>query len=226
MSLDRLFPTNRLTGISSYASISCLIACSSVFGQSALTSSSNAAPPITGEQRLEWVTLSTVGPASLAGGVISAGFGTWINSPREYGTHWEGFGDRYGIRLTGIATSNVMEAGLGALWGEDPRYERAIRAGFGGRVGHVLKMAFLARNRNGRLEPAYARFIANSGSNYLSNTWRADSEATWSKGTLRIGLGFAGRIAGNAFSEFWPDVSNALFHRGNRSDPARSSGRP
>jgi len=152
--------------------------------------------------------------------VLSAGWGTLFNSPREYGTHWEGFGDRYGMRLTGIATSNAMEAGLGAIWGEDPRYVRASGEAFGGRLGHAVKMAFLAQNKDGRLMPAYARYAAITGSNYLSNTWRANSEATVGHATLRVGLGFLGRIGGNIWEEFWPDVKDGLFHRSGRSDAA------
>src|ERR1700760_2154394 len=80
---------------------------------------------ITPSERFTWFVNGTVGPATLTGGLVSAGFGTLTNRPREYGPHWEGFGDRYGMRLTGVVTSNAMEAGLGALWGEDPRYQRA-----------------------------------------------------------------------------------------------------
>ena len=186
------------------------------FGQtspSPAISSSDDSRPITGKQRLEWVTMSTVGPQSLAGGVISAGWGTLHNSPREYGAHWEGFGDRYGMRLTGIATSNAMEAGLGSLWGEDPRYVRDAEGSLGSRLGHVVRMTFMARNRDGQLMPAYGRLVAVPASNFLSNTWRADSEATASRATVRIGLGFLGRMAGNAFQEFWPDVRQKLFKR-------------
>jgi len=179
----------------------------------AATSSSDDAKPITGKERMQWVANSTVGPASLAGGVISAGWGTLFNTPREYGTHWEGFGDRYGMRLTGVATSNVMEAGLGAMWGEDPRYQRYAEGPFGARLGHIVKMTFMAKNRNGDLMPAYGRMTAIAGSNFMSNTWRADSEATASRATMRIGLGFLGRMAGNAFEEFWPDVKQKMFHK-------------
>lgn len=180
---------------------------------SAGTSSSADPQPITPKQRLEWATMSTFGPDSLAGGLVSAGLGTWRNVPREYGTHWEGFGDRYGMRLTGIGTSNAMEAGLGAAWGEDPRYVRFAEGSFGARLGYVVKMTFMARNRDGQLMPAYARFAAISGSNFLSNTWREDSEATASRAGVRIGLGFLGRMAGNAFHEFWPDVHQKVFNR-------------
>jgi hypothetical protein len=159
------------------------------------------------------VVASSVGPASLAAGLFSAGWGTLFNVPREYGPHWQGYGERYGMRLTGIATSNIMEAGLGAVWGEDPRYIRAAGAPFGNRIGHIVKMTFLAHDRDGKNMPAYARYIAIPSNNFLSNTWRADSEATVSRASLRIGLGFLGRMGGNAFEEFWPDVRQRFFSK-------------
>ncbi len=173
-------------------------------------SSSQITQPITGKERGTWALRSTFGPASLVGGLFSAGWGTLIDRPEEYGTHWEGFGDRYGMRFTGLAASNTMEASLGAIWGEDPRYPRATGEAFPERLGHVFKMAFLAKNRQGNLRPAFARYAAITGSNYLSNTWRVDSAATVNRATIRIGLGFLGRIAGNAWDEFWPDVKNRI----------------
>jgi hypothetical protein len=170
--------------------------------------------PITAGERLTWFAKGTVGPASLVGGAISAGFGTWTNQPKEYGTHWDGFGARYGMRLTGLATSNAVEASLGAVWGEDPRYYRAGgNARFGGRVGHVIKWTFVAPDRNGALRPAYARYIAITGNNFLSNTWREQSEANTSHALERTALGFLSRMAGNTFDEFWPDVKQKVFHR-------------
>ena len=159
---------------------------------------------------MKWFAESTVGPPSLLGGVISAGWGTLFNSPREYEPHWGGFGKRYGMRLTGVSTGNAIEAGLGALWGEDPRYPRAAGQPFKSRVTNIIKMTFLAPNRNGGLRPAYARYIAISGNNFLSNTWRADSEATNGRAGLRTLFGFLGRMSSNAFAEFWPDVRKRI----------------
>ncbi|HTW64683.1 MAG TPA: hypothetical protein VME17_08715 [Bryobacteraceae bacterium] len=180
----------------------------------AATSSSNAPRPIDARERIRWILEHTVGPESLAAGLVSAGWSTGFDSPKEYGTHWEGFGERYGMRLTGIATSNTMEAGLGAIWGEDPRYIRDEGASFGHRIGHAAKMTFLAENRDGKLMPAYARYIAVPGSNFLSNTWRPDSDATVNRAIIRTGLGFLGRFGCNTFDEFWPDVQHKMFHRG------------
>jgi hypothetical protein len=170
--------------------------------------------PITGQERLNWIVKNTLWPQHLAGGVITSAVGTALNHPREDGPHWGGFGERFGVRLTGVATSNVMEAGFGALWGEDPRYFPAPEDSFGGRVKNVIKMTFLARRPDGNFAPAYARFIAVPGNNFLSNAWRPDSEADVQHALLRTAEGFAGRMGANAWDEFWPQAKSYILHRG------------
>ena len=178
-----------------------LLAAGAVFAQTAL-------PPLSAGTRLKWTAVSTVGLPNLAGGVFSSGWSTLFNNPPEYGPHWAGFGKRYGLRLTGSATSNVMEAGLGAMWGEDPRYHpMGSSESPGRRIKYAMKQAFLARDRNGNTRLAYARYAAIPGSNFLSNTWRPDSEADTSGALFRTGLGFAARITSNIFTEFWPDLT-------------------
>ena len=181
---------------------------SQAFGNSSVSNQ-----PITNRQRLKWFVRSTVGPESLTAGLFTAGFGTGLDRPREYGPHWEGYGKRYGMRFTGIATGNAMEAAFGSLWGEDPRYFRATGQSVKGRIKNVIVMTFMARQGNGTMAPAYARYIGTSGNNFLSNTWRADSESGVGDACLRTALGFAGRMGGNAFAEFWPTVTKHLFHK-------------
>jgi hypothetical protein len=81
-------------------------------------------------------------------------------------------------------------------------------------------MTFMAQDRDGNSIPAYARFIAIPGSNFLSNAWRAPGDDTASRATIRTGLGFLGRFGDNTFDEFWPDVKQKLFHR--RAEQARN----
>lgn len=172
----------------------------------------SAYTPISTRQRAEWFFLETVGPESLQVGLFTAGIGTARDKPPEYGPHWEGFVKRYGMRFTGIATSNLMEVGLGGLIGEDPRYPRMGPAPFKKRFGNIFVMAVAAKRRSGRLSPAYARFAAIPASNFLSNTWRADGEAHASDAAIRTGYGFLARVAANAWEEFWPSVKPHVFH--------------
>lgn len=185
----------------------------SLFAQ--VTEPAGAYVPITAKQRVQWFAKSTFGPASLLGGTVSAGFGTWINRPPEYGTHWDGFGERYGMRLTGISTGNAIEASAGAIWGEDPRYPRkGDQYGLGTRVGHIFKWTFVAYHDDGSVHPAYARYAGLVGNNFLSNTWRDQSEADTSHALERVMTGVLSKVAGNTWDEFWPDVNKKMFHRG------------
>ncbi len=168
---------------------------------------------MTAQQRLEWFASTTAGPQSLTAGLLSGAIGTGLNTPKEYGPHWDGFGLRNGIRFSGIATSNAMEAGLGAFWGEDPRYYPAQGLSVKQRIGHIVKTTFTAPRPDGHYAPAYARFIAIPGSNFLSNTWRPDSEADAQHAAMRTVYGFLGHMGSNAFQEFWPDLQKHIFHR-------------
>jgi hypothetical protein len=125
------------------------------------------------------------------------------------GRIWEALwheADRY-------SNSNVLEAGFGALWNEDPRYFRATRRPVKDRIQNIVVMTFAARQANGSLAPAYARYIGKTGGNFVSNTWRADSVSSANDACVRTILGFVGRMSSNAFAEFWPDAKKHLFHR-------------
>ena len=174
--------------------------------------SGESARSFTSDQRLEWFIKNTIGPRSVVAGFASAGFGTSANRPHEYGGNWQGFYKRYETRFAGIATSNAMEATLGAVWREDPRYFRVPNQPFRGRVRNVIKMTFFAYRGDGNLAPAYARYLGISGSNFLANTWRVHSEANLHDAALRTLAGFLGRMGSNTIEEFWPDVKLRIFH--------------
>jgi hypothetical protein len=162
--------------------------------------------PITGKQRLTWIVKATIGPQSLAGGVWSAGLGSWKVKPPEYGRGWDGFGKRYGMRLTGVSVGNAIEGSLGAAWGEDPRYPRSGTGSVWQRVGHSAKMTLAAPYADGHVGPSYARYAGIVGNNFLSNAWRVDSEANTRAAFTRVAFGVLGRFTGNMFEEFWPSV--------------------
>ena len=171
--------------------------------------------PPTPRERLRLFTANTMDPSNLAGGIFEAALGTAPNRPKEHGPHWGGFARRYGIGMTRSATGNAIEAGAGLVLREDPRYFRVPDRRFMARVGNVVRLAFSARAGNGSFGPAYARYMAVFGSNFLSNSWRANSEANKHDALLRSSEGVGGILAGNTFEEFWPDVKKLLFHKRN-----------
>jgi len=102
-----------------------------------------------------------------------------------------------------------MEGGLGAIWGENPYYRHITNQPFKTRLTNVVKQTFLDKNER----PAYARYIAYTGSNFLSNAWRPDSQANAHDASIRVLRVFGSKMAGNAIREFWPDVKQLLFRR-------------
>ncbi len=164
--------------------------------------------------RLRWWVNFTLSPSRLfVVGPVSAAWGTLRDVPSEYRTHWDGFGKRLGMRLTGVATGNLIEAAAGTAWGEDPRYFPSNLPRFAPRLKYVVRTTFIAPHRDGRWHPAYARFAGDLGNNFLSNTWRADGEANPSHAVVRCVWGLLGRMTSDAFEEFWPDLRRKVFRK-------------
>ena len=175
---------------------------------------------ITASQRLAWFDTKTFGIYNLAGAAPGAAWNTLLDYPKEAGSHWSGFGERYGVSVSTNGLSNGIEAGLGAAWGEDPRYFRAMAGTpFKSRLGHIVKWTVMAPDRNGDMRPAYARFVAFSSSSFISDAWREPSDATTGAALGRVGLAFAGRMGSNTFDEFWPDFKKRVFHHGTKPYP-------
>lgn len=163
--------------------------------------------------RVQWFAHATIGPGSTMGGLISGGYGVLTHQPEEYGPNIKGFGQRFGMRLTGVATGNAINASLGAIWGEDPRYARHGGPEFGGRVKRIIGHTFVTRYSDGETRFAWARLAGNVGNNSLSNLWRVRSQVGADETAKRISFGFLGQMAGNAFAEFWPDVRKKIGRR-------------
>jgi hypothetical protein len=140
-------------------------------------------------------------------GVLGSSWQTAFNSPEEWGRSPAGFGKRYLQREADVAISNTIEAGLGAVWGEEPRYIASQRRGAWPRARYALKTVFLAQRRDGRLAPAWGRVAGNTLNNVIENAWLPPSATTGGQTVLRSVEGFGTRALGNLWAEFWPEIS-------------------
>jgi hypothetical protein len=164
--------------------------------------------PVTPAQRVDWIVDGTIGKRSLTVvGPLATAWQTAFNTPEEWGRGFSGIARRYAQREADVAISNTIEAGLGALWGEDPRYVPSGRKGIWPRARYAMKTVFLAQRRDGSLQPAWGRYAGNTLNNLIENTWLPPSMTTGRQTALRSGLGMLGRLGGNAWEEFWPDVA-------------------
>jgi hypothetical protein len=176
-----------------------------------------APAPITGVERINWIVEGMLGPRSLGVGVLASTWQTSLRIPDEWSRSAYGFRERYLEHEADVAISNSIEAGLGALWGEDPRYIRAPRGSVRSRVAYAVKTVVLAPRSDGQLKPAWGRFAGNVFNNVIENAWLPPSMTTPGQTALRSANGLLGRLAGNLWDEFWPDIRTRLGHRSRRS---------
>lgn len=174
-------------------------------------SSPVSAPPsyvaLTGEQRFAWFTHATYGPRSLlVSGPFSAAMRTYSNRPEEWGPHWEGFGRRYSARLLNNTVTNGLEASLGAVWNEDPRYFRKGQGPVAARLREVLKQTVGSRYGDGNYRFGAAKAIGIAGGAFSQKLWMPDSVTSNRDCAFRIGGNYAGRLLGNLFREFGPGL--------------------
>lgn len=178
------------------------------------TVTADAYVPITTAQRIDWIVDGTIGRRSLAiVGPLATVWLTAFNTPEEWGRGVSGMAKRYAQREADVAISNTIEAGLGALWGEDPRYIPSGRKGVWPRARYALKTSVLAQGRDGRLRPAWGRYAGNTLNNLIENGWLPPSQTTGTQTAVRSGMGIVTRMGGNLWEEFWPDVARRFTKR-------------
>ena len=185
-------------------------------GQAAPRPPETAAPydPIDSAQRVAWVVDGSIGRRSLGVGVITTAWQTAWDTPTEWGRSWPGVARRYAAREADVTISNTLEASLGAIWGEEPRYIPSGRHGLGARTRYAAKTVFLAQRRDGRLAPAWGRYVGNTLNNVIENAWLPPSVTTPKETIIRSANGFLGRLIGNFYDEFWPDAHRLLHRHG------------
>ena len=142
------------------------------------------------------------GPVALGKTVASAGWGTWRNSPEEWGDQWEGFGRRVASGLGKSVIKNTTIYGLGEALKYDSRFYRSQKKDFGSRLGNALISPVTARDKNGRRVIGIPRIVGTYTSSIVAaETWYPDRYSY--KNGLRSGtisLGFT--AAFNVFKEF------------------------
>jgi hypothetical protein len=175
---------------------------------------------ITSQQRAEWIACGTAGVSSVGIGLINAAVPGWYNTLEDWKKAEAGLPARFGHREADVTVSNGVEAGLGAIWGEEPRYVpmgRADRASVASRLGYALLTVVAAERRDGHLAPAWGRYAGNLASSALDAFWLPADLTGWQHAAVRSTEAMLiGRSVANLWDEFRPDllaVTARIFRR-------------
>jgi hypothetical protein len=166
--------------------------------------------PITASERAAWIGGEVMSAGALSSAAFSSAWTMRGHSPKEWPRTASGYGRRFADAQATAAVSSSIEAGLGTMWGEDPRYARSGRHEGWARVGHAVTSVALSRWRNGRPAVVWARFAGTVSGSVIENAWLPPSAATRSRTTARVASNFAGQLAANLWTEFWPDLRRRL----------------
>jgi hypothetical protein len=145
---------------------------------------------------------SMFGPIALARTVAGAGYGTWRNSPVEWGDKWEGFGRRVASGFGKNVIKQTTVYGLDEALKLDSAFYRSQKRDVGSRLGNALISPFTARKPNGKRTFGVPRIVGTYASSIIAyETWypdRYDFKDGLKSGTISLGF----NAAFNVFKEF------------------------
>lgn len=132
------------------------------------------------------------GPMALGKNVVSAGWGTWRNSPEEWGDRWEGFGRRFASGLGSSVIKHTTMYGLDEALKLDSGYYRSQKKDFGSKVTNALISPFTARTKTGKRTIGVPRLVGTyTGSIVAREVWypaRYDWKDGLKSGTVSLGM--------------------------------------
>ena len=142
------------------------------------------------------------GPMALGKNAATAGWGTWRNSPEEWGDRWEGFGRRFASSMgTGVIKHTTMY-GLDEALKLDSGYYRSKKKDVGSKVANALISPVTARTTTGKRTIGVPRIVGTYTGSMLSRELWYPARYSWKDGLKSgtISLGFS--AAFNLVKEF------------------------
>lgn len=147
------------------------------------------------KERFDNYLKSMFGPVALGKTVLSAGWGTWRNSPEEWGDNWEGFGRRAASSMGKSVVKNTVRYGLDEALKYDSGFYRSKKKDVGSRVMNALLSPVTARDKNGKRVVGIPRIVGTyTGSIIAAETWypaRYDYKDGLKSGTYSLGMNAA-----------------------------------
>jgi hypothetical protein len=132
------------------------------------------------------------GPMALGKRVVTSGYGTWRNSPEEWGDTWEGFGRRFASSTGKSIIKSTTMYGLDEAFKLDSSYYRSKNKSVGGKLKNALISPFTARTTEGKRVFGFPRIVGTYTSSIVaSETWypsRYDYKDGLRSGTVSLGM--------------------------------------
>ncbi len=172
------------------------------------------AATLSAAQKFQLAFKSATDPFTFVASGIDAGLSQWENDFPGYGQGGSGYGKRLGASYADTFDGTMIGNALfPVLLHQDPRYFRKGSGGFARRVLYAVSTTMICKGDNGHWQPNYSNLLGNVAAGSIANLY-------YPRGDRGVGLIFeraftvsAEGAAGAILTEFWPDISQRLFHR-------------
>lgn len=181
--------------------------------------SGHAAPLNTRQKFRLWVA-DTADPFDFAAAGVDAALEYHNQEFPEYGYGFSGYAKRYGASFTDDAVGTLFaEAVLPSALHQDPRYFRLGRGSILRRLNYTMLSAVRCRGDNFHWQPNVSLLVGNLIGGSISNAYYPPADRgiglTFERGLTVTGEDLLNSLA----TEFYPDISHALFHRKAKPTP-------
>jgi hypothetical protein len=175
---------------------------------------SGHAVPLSPGQKFRLALADMFDPFDFAASAADAGLEQKQGEFLEYGTGWPGYAKRFGAAYADDADGEFLtDFVFPSLLHQDPRYFRLEHGALSHRIGYALLSAVRCRGDNGKWQFNTSLIAGTFAAGAISNAYYPSADRgvglTLQRGSIDLGESLLQSLA----SEFYPDISHALFHR-------------
>ncbi|HUD56768.1 MAG TPA: hypothetical protein VMR02_16175 [Terracidiphilus sp.] len=175
---------------------------------------SGHAVPLSPGQKFHLALADIFDPFDFASSAADAGLEQQQGEFPGYGPGWTGFAKRFGAAYADDADGELLSEGvLPSLLHQDPRYFRLGHGGVSSRLGYTVLTVVRCLGDDGKWQFNASGIVGTFAAGAISNAYYPPADRglglTLQRGSIDIGEGLLQSLA----SEFYPDISQALFHR-------------
>ena len=178
------------------------------------------AVPLSSGQKFRLALADGVDPFDFATSALDAALEQQQNEFPAYGSGFSGYAKRFGASYADDFDGELWSEGiLPSLLHQDPRYFRLGHGGFRRRLGYSLLAAVRCRGDNGNWQFNTSNLGGNFVAGAICNAYYPAADRgvglTLQRGSIDLAEGLVQLLA----NEFYPDISQALFHRKPKPQP-------
>lgn len=175
---------------------------------------SGHAVPLSPGQKFRLAVADVFDPFDITSSAIEAGLEQEQGEFPEYGPGWTGYAKRFGAAYADDGDGEMLSEGVfPSLLHQDPRYFRLGHGAIGRRIAYSLFSAVRCRGDNGKWQFNTSGIAGTFAAGAISNAYYPAADRGFGLTMQRGSIDISENLLQSLASEFYPDISKALFHR-------------